>query len=197
MSERLDSAVRREQIAEAALAIVLEEGVGALTARRVARRVGVTAPALYRHYQGKADILLTVLDLVAELDAEIYRKAKAESASPLAALESVFRQNVALMQRYRALPILFLSDLMWIEEPRLGERLRQDCRRCRTEEIALLRQGQAQGQIRDDIPAEELANSFLATYVMLGLMNSRRIDEIDIVRQADVNWTLFAQSVRP
>ncbi len=196
MSERLDSAARREQIAEAALAIVLEEGVGALTARRVARRVGVTAPALYRHYQGKADILLTVLDLVAALDAEIYRKAK-EAATPLAALESVFRQNVALMQRYRALPILFLSDLMWIEEPRLGERLRQDCRRCRAEEIALLRQGQALGQIRNDLAAEELANSFLAAYVMLGLMNSRRIDEVDVARQADVNWRLFEKAVRP
>ncbi len=197
MPERLDTAVRREQIAEAAMAIVLEEGVSALTARGVARRVGVTAPALYRHYRNKADILLAVLDQVAELDAEMLRKAKAESATPLAALESLFRQNVALMQRYRALPILFLSDLVWIEEPRVGERLRQDCRKCRAEEIELLRQGQAMGQIRADIPAEELANSFLAAYVMLGLMSSRQIDYVDVVRQADVNWSLFEKAVRP
>lgn len=101
------------------------------------------------------------------------------------------------MQRYRALPILFLSDLMWMKASPPGERLRQDCRRCRAEEIALLRQGQALGQIRNDLAAEELANSFLAAYVMLGLMNSRRIDEVGVARQADVNWRLFEKAVRP
>jgi DNA-binding transcriptional regulator YbjK len=35
MAERLDSPLRREQIAEAALTIVVEQGLGAVTVRRV------------------------------------------------------------------------------------------------------------------------------------------------------------------
>ena len=43
MAKRLTTTIRREQIAEAALALVAEQGVGALTARNVALAVGVTA----------------------------------------------------------------------------------------------------------------------------------------------------------
>ena len=65
MAKRMTTTIRREQIAEAALALVAEQGVTALTARNVARAVGVTAPALYRHFPGgKADILASVLDLL-------------------------------------------------------------------------------------------------------------------------------------
>ena len=62
MTERLDSPLRREQIAEAALAIVVEQGLGAVTVRRVAEAVGISAAALYRHYKNKADILRAVLE---------------------------------------------------------------------------------------------------------------------------------------
>ena len=50
MAERLESPLRREQIAEAALDIVVRQGIGAVTVRRVAEAVGISAAALYRHY---------------------------------------------------------------------------------------------------------------------------------------------------
>ncbi|MDY0276033.1 MAG: TetR family transcriptional regulator, partial [Desulfomicrobium sp.] len=49
MSKRLTTILRREQIAEAALTLVAEQGIVALTTRNVAQAIGVTAPALYRH----------------------------------------------------------------------------------------------------------------------------------------------------
>ena len=64
MAERLESPLRREQIAEAALAIVVEHGIGAVTVRRVAEAVGISAAALYRHYKNKGDILAAILEEV-------------------------------------------------------------------------------------------------------------------------------------
>jgi AcrR family transcriptional regulator len=48
---------RRDQILDAALDIADEEGLGAVTMRAVASRVGVTAMALYPHVSGKEDLL--------------------------------------------------------------------------------------------------------------------------------------------
>lgn len=48
---------RRDQILDAALAIADEDGLGAVTMRAVASRVGVTAMALYPHVSGKEDLL--------------------------------------------------------------------------------------------------------------------------------------------
>src|SRR4051794_30416259 len=52
----------RTRILDAARALFLEEGVEAVTMRRVAKRVGVTATALYRHFEGKDALLGAVLD---------------------------------------------------------------------------------------------------------------------------------------
>lgn len=195
MKKRLQADVRREQIAEAALTIVLNQGVGALTVRKVAGLIGLTAPALYRHFKNKAEILSSVLDLVESLSVEHFRKAQEEPATPLEVLRRLFHLKIATLQRYSALPILFMSDLLWFEEPQLGERLRKGHQHDRVAITEIVRQGQELGQIRDDIDPQEICNNYIGSFAMPGLMNVRRIAEFDIDRQADANWKLFERSV--
>ncbi|WP_433259912.1 TetR/AcrR family transcriptional regulator [Actinosynnema sp. CS-041913] len=60
-----------ERIASAALAILLDEGAAAVTMRRVAAEVGVTAMATYRHYPNRDALLRSVVDAaVADLTAD-------------------------------------------------------------------------------------------------------------------------------
>jgi AcrR family transcriptional regulator len=53
-----------DQIVEAAIAIADTEGLAALSMRRVAERLGVTAMSLYTYVPGKAEILDLMLDRV-------------------------------------------------------------------------------------------------------------------------------------
>jgi AcrR family transcriptional regulator len=61
---------RRGQILDAALAVFAEKGYEAGTMREIAARVGVTEPALYRHYAGKEalfeDLVAVAGDHIAE-----------------------------------------------------------------------------------------------------------------------------------
>jgi AcrR family transcriptional regulator len=76
----------RRGIAEAALALVDEEGVGALSTRRLARRLGVEGPSLYNHVASRDDLLDEITAVindeidVATLDATDWRTAIAEVA---------------------------------------------------------------------------------------------------------------------
>lgn len=63
----------REAICDEAFALVSQEGLEALSLRKVAGRVGLTAPAIYRHYDGKT-----------ELVEEVTRSARAEAGRKLA-----------------------------------------------------------------------------------------------------------------
>jgi AcrR family transcriptional regulator len=60
---------RRGEILDAALAVFGEKGYEAGTMREIARRVGVTEPAIYRHYESKeailSDIVATAGDRIA------------------------------------------------------------------------------------------------------------------------------------
>ena len=64
---------RRGEILDAALTVFAEKGYEAGTMREIATRVGVTEPALYRHYAGKEALLL---DLVATAGARISSEAR-------------------------------------------------------------------------------------------------------------------------
>lgn len=66
--------LQREAIVEAARELVLAGGLEALSLRRLAAKLGVTAPALYAHVRGKSDLLRALAEdqfdrLVARFDA--------------------------------------------------------------------------------------------------------------------------------
>ena len=198
MSKRLNTTIRREQIAEAALALVAEQGVGALTARNVARAVGVTAPALYKHFPGgKADILSSVIDLLESVKIEGTRLAFAEPGPPLTKLHRCFDLHVSVIERYRALPILVLSDSIWIDEPRLKSRLVESHRRQQEQIAEIIREGQAAGDIRRDIDADRIFIQFLGQFLTIAILYSRRGDMLDPKAQAEANWRMFLQAVAP
>ena len=61
----------REEIIQKALALLEEQGPGALSMRRLADRLGVAPNALYTHVRGKADLIDGLVDQVyADLDLE-------------------------------------------------------------------------------------------------------------------------------
>ena len=52
---------QRENILACACELYLKEGLEGFSMRKLARRVGVTAPALYRHYDSKEGVLVDVI----------------------------------------------------------------------------------------------------------------------------------------
>lgn len=57
-------ALSRERIVRAAAALVDEDGLGALSMRSLGARLGVEAMALYRHVDGREDLLEAVVDML-------------------------------------------------------------------------------------------------------------------------------------
>ena len=73
--------VRQTEIADIATQILAEEGRDALTMRRVASRLGVRAPSLYKHVSGKDEIEI----LVASRGWSVLASALRASVDPVAA----------------------------------------------------------------------------------------------------------------
>ncbi|MBB1244011.1 TetR/AcrR family transcriptional regulator [Streptomyces durbertensis] len=63
----------RERIVDTALALVDEEGLAAVSTRRLAAELGVSGPSLYNHFRTKDEILDAVVDRVcAEVDLSMF-----------------------------------------------------------------------------------------------------------------------------
>jgi len=198
MAKRHNTSIRREQIAEAALALVAEQGISALTARNVANAVGLTAPALYRHFPGgKADILDSILDLLDSVKSEGIRRALAEPGTTLTKLRRCFDLHISVIERYRALPNLVLSDQVWRDDVRFRTRLLESHNQQQEKISGIIRQGQENGEIRGDIDAREIFIQFLGQFLTIAILYSRRGDMIDPRTQAEANWRMFQKAVAP
>jgi AcrR family transcriptional regulator len=82
---------RAREIVAAARALLDEEGPEALTMRRLADRLGIRAPSLYKHFPGKDALEAAVISQgFAEL-AEVFEEAVAGARDPLGALAAAYR----------------------------------------------------------------------------------------------------------
>lgn len=97
--------VTREAILAAARHLFLAEGYTATTVRRIVDRVGITPPALYRHFRDKDQILREIADDAFRRLIAAFEPAAAAASDPLAALrrmmEAYIRFGLAHPDEYR------------------------------------------------------------------------------------------------
>ncbi|MCW5746960.1 MAG: TetR/AcrR family transcriptional regulator [Alphaproteobacteria bacterium] len=86
---------RRDEILAAAQALFLEQGVRATTIRRIAERVGVSAPALYLYFKDKDAILLELCDRTFE---RLMRRLEDIERLPLPAAQRLRRMGEAYVR---------------------------------------------------------------------------------------------------
>lgn len=109
----------RPALIQAAIELIDELGIGALTLRELASRVGVTHAAPYRHFRDKSALLRAVAQesfhaLSTQLDAAV-AEPLAPSTAPAAALRRVAHAYLAFATRRPA-----LYRLMFASEADLG-----------------------------------------------------------------------------
>jgi AcrR family transcriptional regulator len=103
----------RPAIVDAARQMVAEVGLGALSLRRLAARLGVTAPALYAHVEDKEDLLRALAEVeFAHLGA---RFAEVDTEDPVERIRATTRAYVA---HARENPELF--RVMFLFPPAVG-----------------------------------------------------------------------------
>lgn len=151
---RKPTAIRRREIAVAALRLIDEEGIRALTSASLARAVGLTPGALFRHFASIDEILSAAVDVAIE-SAE--RTFPSGQLPPVERLRSLVVQRIALLRDTPGVAWLLLSDQVQVTVPEDAvERLRGLVQRSRAFLLDGLREGIASGELRQDLSPEQM-----------------------------------------
>ena len=95
IKSRRPTSVRRREIIDAARRVITEHGMQSLTIGNLARAVGVSEGAIYRHFRGKKRILA---GLIEDIDIRLSKRMDLIDGDPdsgLRKLEQVLHHNVA------------------------------------------------------------------------------------------------------
>ena len=104
---RLDTDTRQRQIAEAALKIIGEQGLGRFTTAAIAAEVGISEGTIFRHFESKEAIVHGAMDRV---EALLFDDFPPEAPDPLARLGVFFRDRATLFLAQPALGQVVFSE---------------------------------------------------------------------------------------
>jgi len=125
-TERLDTETRQGQIKKAVLEIISSEGIGKLSTRNLASKIGVSEGALFRHFSSKKEIMLAILgDVKSELLAEQERITYSSSLSAEQKLFEFLCKHVTYLIENKGITILLFSEAAHMNEPILKKGLRE------------------------------------------------------------------------
>jgi len=158
---RKPASTRRDEIVRAVLHVIGDRGVTSLTASALAREVGLTSGALFRHFNSMDDILrATVKHAVARLD-ETFPD---PGLPPPERILTLARARVRLLRDDPGLGWMLRSEQAYLALPEDAvELLRDVVTRSRRDLLKALRDGIQDGSIRDDIDAKDLLVPVLGT----------------------------------
>jgi AcrR family transcriptional regulator len=194
--QKLATDVRREQLTDATLAVVAEHGLRGLSLAVVARRVGLTPSAIYRHFASKDAMLDAVLDRIRERLHGAIAAARAETDDPVEALHRLLDRHMQLVRHNRALPRVVLSDDYHLGHPERRQRLLGLFSGYLDGVAGVIRQGQRLGSIRSDVNARSLAILFLGLIQPAGVLWTLSDGQFDVTGQARAAWPVFEQALR-
>lgn len=162
MPKVVDHDVRRREIADAALNLIAEAGIGAVTFRGLAAASGWSPGVLGHYFQDRHDILTAALDRAAELSADRQR-AIAETMQGRQALEAVLEEELPIDSRRLALTRVFV--FFYAEaatDDRTREMIDAHLRRWRRLTEAVVKEAQSLGDIDAHLSPPEVAADLVA-----------------------------------
>lgn len=155
---RMRADERRRQLLEAAAEVFASRGYRGATTAELARAAGITEPILYRHFDNKLDLFITLVDVVGDEVIAGWNKSLNGTDDPHERLRVLLASNPATHERGRRVYRVIFQAMTEVEaEPSIAAGLRRHLTKLHgfvREELATL---QSAGVVRQDEPPEAIA----------------------------------------
>ena len=152
---------RRAVTVEAVIALAAEQNPGEITTAAIARHMGLTQGALFRHFPSKDAILQAVMEWVAERLLARVDKAAQAAVSPLAALEAIFMTHIDFIAQHPGVPRMLFGELQRAADTSAKMMARTMLDRYGKRLSALIEQGKAQGELAAEVNTAAAATLFI------------------------------------
>ncbi len=115
---------RQREIVETTMRLVFQKGMQELTMKKIAQEIGITEPALYRHFLSKADILVALVEALNGKRQGIIRDAEKAAPDLRAFLEAFFVGHARLFAEQPAMTLILFSEELFSADSELAQRVR-------------------------------------------------------------------------
>ena len=189
--------VRQASLVEAALMLAAQRSPADITTADLARAVGISQGAVFKHFASKETIWLAVLDWVAEtLMVRLQSAAKGAEQAALPALRAVFLAHVDFVMNYPGVPRLIFQELQRPGDTALKSRVRGLMQRYRQLLLTVLQQAQTQQALRPGVDLQASAVLFIGSVQGLVMQAMMADDVQSMATQAPGVFTILQHGLQ-
>jgi AcrR family transcriptional regulator len=195
-SKHLPAKKRRLVTIETVIELAGEQNPSEITTAAIAKRMGLTQGALFRHFPNKDAILQAVMEWVAEHLLSRIEKAIHSKLSAFAALESMFMVHVDFITEHPGIPRMLFGELQRSGET-VPKRVAQTLISRYAERLNILfEQGKACGEIDGKLDNEAAATLFIGTIQGLVMQSLIAGDVSHMRRNAPKVFAIYQRGIR-
>ena len=195
-NKHLPAEKRRTVTIEAVVELAGEQNPSEITTAGIAKRMGLTQGALFRHFPNKDAILQAVMEWVAERLMSLIEKVINAELSPLTSLESIFMAHVDFITEHPGIPRMLFGELQRSEET-APKRITQALIHRYAERLnRLFEQGKTCGELDENFDNEAAATLFIGTIQGLVMQSLIAGDVSQMRRNAPKVFAIYQRGIR-
>jgi AcrR family transcriptional regulator len=196
MQRHKTTAVRKDQIVNAAKRLIIKHGSENLTVRAIANEVRLSEGALYRHFKSKRDILALLVDTIeADLLGDIKTNNIAgDSYSNI--LDTILRGHISAIKQRQGISFQVIAEIIGLGDKKLNKRVSEIIAKYIDELKNLLRKGVESGELRDNLNLDGTA--LLLFGMIQGLINIWTLSnyETNLEESYEASWETLKESIK-
>jgi len=187
--------VRQKQIVNAARKVIIKYGSEHITVKRIAKEVGISEAAIYRHFKSKKDVLSLLADHIEQSLVGDITRITTEGHTPLEILDGVLRSHLSAVEQRRGISFQVIAEIISLGDKRLNKKISHAIDRYMDCLKNLLAEGVRSGEVREDIDSDAAATALFG--IVQGLANIWALSNysFDLQEKYSPLWNFFREAV--
>jgi len=147
---------RQKQIIDTSIKLIAGSGIQSLTIKNIANEIGVSEPAIYRHFKSKFDIIYSIMDYFDSYSLEVCEKIENSNLDALGKIDLFFQNRYRFFSDHPELTKVMFSEEAFQYDSQLSGKVMSIMHQHREILLKIIDQGQKENLIRSDISFDHL-----------------------------------------
>ncbi len=192
---RRSTTVRKKQIMDAARKLIMRSGSEHVTIKNMAKEVGISDSAIYRHFKSKTEILSFLADYVSAGLIHDIEMARGVGFNSMNIIDEILRTHLSKIKQKRGLSFLVLAEIISFGNKSLNKKVSDNIQIYVDRLRVVLSDGVRAGVVRKDVDLD--AAALLLFGMIQGLVNMWALNayKFDLVKRYSDLWGVCRRSL--
>ncbi|MGD9486998.1 MAG: TetR/AcrR family transcriptional regulator [Calditrichaceae bacterium] len=184
---------RKQQIAKAAMKIIASEGVQSLVMIKIAKLIGLTDAALYKHFNTKNDMLLFMVEEIENSLINNIEKKIDMQADACDKLKSILFVHLSFIEKNIGIPRVLFSEAIQFQDKRLRDKIAGIITQYMEYIKNIIQQAVDKGCVRKDLDVEAAAIMYMGIIQATFILWSTSDFSFPLTGKVDQLWATFSK----